>query len=48
VRVAGVQQLVMIQCFERRAMTYTPQNEPNWRVEAGNVGRHYYAWRYGE
>lgn len=47
VRVAGFQQLVMIQCFERRVMTYTPQNEPNWRVEAGNVGRHYYAWRYG-
>lgn len=47
VRVAGVQQLVMIQCFERRVMTYTPQNEPNWRVEAGNVGRHYHAWRYG-
>ncbi|CAN5826445.1 hypothetical protein BH23CHL2_BH23CHL2_08980 [soil metagenome] len=46
VRVAGVQQLVLIQCFERRVMTYTPQNEPNWRVEAGNVGRHYYAWRY--
>lgn len=46
VRVAGVQQLVLIQCFERRVLTYTPGNEPNWRVEAGNVGRHYYAWRY--
>ncbi len=46
VRVAGVQQLVLIQCFERRVLTYTPQNDPNWRVEAGNVGRHYYAWRY--
>ncbi len=48
VRVAGVQQLVLIQCFERRVMTYTPQNEPNWQVEAGNVGRHYHAWRYGD
>ena len=46
VRVAGVQQLVLIQCFERRVLTYTPQNDPNWRVEAGNVGRHYCAWRY--
>ena len=48
VRVGGVQQLVLIQCFERRVMTYTPQNDPNWRVEAGNVGRHYHSWRYGE
>lgn len=48
VRVGGNQQLVLIQCFERRVWTYTPQNDPNWRVEAGNVGRHYYAWRYGE
>jgi hypothetical protein len=46
VRVGGVQQLVLIQCFERRVLTYTPGNDPNWRVEAGNVGRHYHAWRY--
>ena len=48
VRVGGVQQLVLIQCFERRVWTFTPLNEPNWQVEAGNVGRHYYAWRYGD
>lgn len=46
VRVAGVAQDVLIQCFERRCLTYTPGNAPQWQVEAGNVGAHYYAWRY--
>ncbi len=27
---------------------YTPSNAPAWQVEAGNVGQHYYIWRYGE
>jgi len=48
VKVEGTSQLVLIQCFQRRCLTYTPQSEPQWRVEAGNVGRHYYEWRYGE
>jgi thermitase len=46
VKVADVSQDVLIQCFERRCMTYTPGNSPGWRVEMGNVGQHYYAWRY--
>src|SRR5690606_4359159 len=25
---------------------YTPSNDPAWQVEAGNVGQHYYRWRY--
>jgi len=37
---------VLMQCFERRCLTYTPDNDPGWRVEAGNVGRHYYSWVY--
>ncbi len=37
---------MLLQCFERRCLTYTPGNEPGWQVEAGNVGQHYYAWRY--
>ena len=45
--VAGVEQNVLIQCFERRCLTYTPDNPAGWQVEMGNVGRHYYAWRYG-
>jgi hypothetical protein len=47
VQVGGETKLVLIQCFERRCLTYTPDNAPEWRVEAGNVGRHYHAWRYG-
>ena len=46
VQVAGTPQDVLMQCFERRCLTYTPGNEPAWQVEAGNVGLHYYAWRY--
>lgn len=38
---------VLVQAFERRLLTFTPSNAPEWRVEMGNVGRHYYTWRYG-
>jgi hypothetical protein len=37
---------VLMQCFERRCLTYNPSNLPEWQVEAGNVGQHYYTWRY--
>lgn len=47
VKVANTYKDVLMQCFERRCLTYTPDNDPAWRVEAGNVGQHYYAWRYG-
>jgi outer membrane protein assembly factor BamB len=46
VRVAGVGQDVLIQAFERRVLTYTPANPPAFQVESGNVGQHYYLWRY--
>jgi hypothetical protein len=48
VKLAGVQADVLVQCFERRCLTYTPSNPDGWKVEAGNVGQHYYAWRYGQ
>jgi hypothetical protein len=38
---------VLIQCFQRRCLTYTPANVEGWQVEAGNVGWHYFQWRYG-
>jgi hypothetical protein len=44
VRVAGDEMDVLVQCFERRCLTYTPGNEDGWKVEAGNVGQHYYRW----
>jgi hypothetical protein len=46
VRVGGVEKDVLFQAFERRVLTYTPANPPAFRVEMGNVGRHYYQWRY--
>lgn len=48
VLLAGEPTDVLIQCFERRCLTYTPNNPPAWQVEAGNVGRHYFTWRFGE
>lgn len=48
VEVDGVPVDVLIQCFQRRCLTYTPDNPEGWQVEAGNVGWHYYQWRYGE
>lgn len=47
VQVGGQPQDVLVQVFERRVLTYTPGNDPGWRVEAGNVGQHYFTWRYG-
>jgi hypothetical protein len=44
--VAGKEQAVLVQLFERRSLTYTPANTPANRVEMGNVGQHYFAWRY--
>lgn len=44
--VAGAEQDVLVQLFERRTLTYTPANPPAFRVEMGNVGQHYFLWRY--
>ncbi|MDQ2785260.1 MAG: hypothetical protein M3Y58_09695 [Chloroflexota bacterium] len=46
VRVAGTARQVLMQAFERRVLTYTPGNPTGFAVEAGNVGAHYYQWRY--
>ncbi len=47
VSVGGTMKDVLVQCFERRCLTYTPDNPTGWQVEAGNVGQHYRVWRYG-
>jgi hypothetical protein len=47
VKIAGVQRQVMVQVFERRVLTYTATNPAGFQVEMGNVGSHYYRWRYG-
>jgi hypothetical protein len=48
IRVGGVEHEVLVQPFQRRVLTYSPDNPSGWQVEMGNVGRHYYRWRYGE
>jgi hypothetical protein len=45
VPVGGNIQWVLIQPFERRVLTYTPGNNPEWQVEMGNIGQHYRDWR---
>ena len=46
VKIAGKQQDVLIQLFERRVLTYVPSFDPQWQVQMGNIGAHYYDWRY--
>ncbi len=48
VDVGGTERWVLTQAFERRVLTFTPGNPDGFLVEAGNVGQHYYAWRYGD
>jgi hypothetical protein len=45
--VGGQPRDVLIQLFQRRALTYTPSNPAGFQVEMGNIGQHYYVWRYG-
>ena len=45
-RVGGQERDVLVQLYERRAVTYTPSNPETFRVEMGNVGQHYFQWRY--
>ncbi len=39
---------VLAQAFQRRLLTFTPDHDPAWQLEMGNVGRHYFTWRYDE
>jgi len=47
-KINGIDMVVLIQPFERRVLTYVPGYKSGAKVEMGNVGRHYYQWRYGE
>lgn len=44
--IRGKPQMVLVQLFERRLLTYNPSNPVGTQVEMGNVGRHYFNWRY--
>jgi hypothetical protein len=37
---------VLVQAYERRMLTYVPTNPGGFKVEMGNIGQHYYEWRY--
>ena len=37
---------VLIQAFERRVLTYVPSAPEGFKVQMGNIGQHYYSWRY--
>ena len=47
VKIEGKQQDVLIQAFERRVLTYAPGLAKGWQVQMGNIGQHYFQWRYG-
>jgi hypothetical protein len=44
----GRDSLVLVQLFERRTLTFNPANPPASQVELGNIGRHYFNWRYAD
>jgi hypothetical protein len=37
---------VLVQMFERRVLTYTADNPEPYKIEYGNIGQHYFRWRY--
>ena len=46
VPVDGKPARVLVQLYQRRVLTYIPSFSPEWQVQMGNVGQHYYDWRY--
>lgn len=46
VRLGGTPAAVMVQLFERRVLSYTPTNPAGFQVEMGNIGLHYFQYRY--
>lgn len=47
VTVAGKSYNALIQLFQRRTLIYIAEMPAGWQVQMGNVGQHYYSWRYG-
>jgi hypothetical protein len=42
--VGGVKRVIAFQVFERRVLTFTPDNPTAFQVEMGNIGQHYFNW----
>lgn len=45
--VDGKSYAALIQLFQRRTLTYIAEMPEGWQVQMGNVGQHYFEWRYG-
>lgn len=45
INLQGKPTTVLVQLFERRALTYTPGNPAAFQIEMGNIGMHYLSWR---
>jgi hypothetical protein len=39
---------VLIQPYQRRVLTYVPTAPEGFKVQMGNIGQHYFDWRYKE
>lgn len=46
VKVEGRYTDVLTQVFERRVLTFIPHLPTPFKVQMGNIGQHYYEWRY--
>lgn len=46
VKVEGQPTDVLVQLFQRRVVTYQPDAPEGFKVQMGNIGAHYYDWRY--
>src|SRR5438477_12906444 len=47
VKIAGQPDVeVYIQAYQRRVLTYVPSAPQGFQVQMGNIGQHYYDWRY--
>ncbi len=47
VKIEGKQGVaVLVQPYERRVLTYVPSAPEGFKVQMGNIGRHYHDWRY--
>jgi hypothetical protein len=46
IKVGGKPYTALVQLFQRRTLTYVSDFPEAWRVQMGNVGQHYYTWRY--
>lgn len=47
VTISGKSYTALVQLFQRRTLTYIADMPADWQVQMGNVGLHYYDWRYG-